>query len=46
MKTEVSDLQFYILFIDKSIFSLRFCGYPMGKLMIEVLNTVKKCKIY
>ena len=38
--------QFYIFFIDKSMFSLRICGYSMGKLMVEVLNTVKKCTIY
>ena len=36
---------FYKFFIDKSGFSLRICKYSMGKLMIEVLNMVKKCKI-
>ena len=46
MQIKVSDLQFYICLIDKSMFSLRICRYSVGKLMIEVLNTVKKCKIY
>ena len=41
MQIKVSGSQFYIFFIDKSMFSLRICRYAMGKLMIEVLNTVK-----
>ena len=36
--------RFYIFFIDKSMFSPRICRYSMGKLMVEVLNTMKSVK--
>ena len=44
MQIKVSDLRFYIFFIDRSMFSLRICRYSMGKLMIEVLNTFESVK--
>ena len=44
MKIKVSDLRFYIFYIDKSMFSLQIYRYSMGKLMIEVLNTMKSVK--
>ena len=34
----------YIFFIDKSMFFPRICRYSMGKLMAEVLNTMKRVK--
>ena len=37
---------FYIFFIDKSMFSLRICIYSVAKLMIEISKMVTKCKIY
>ena len=36
--------RFYIFFIDKSMFSPRISRYSMGKLMVEVLNTMKSVK--
>ena len=35
---------FYVFFIDNSMFSLQICRYSMGKLMIEVLKMVKSVK--
>ena len=44
MQIEVSDLRFYIFFVDKSMLSLRICNYSMDKLIIEVLNTLQNVK--
>ena len=46
MQIKVSDLRFYVCFIDKSMLSLKACRYSMDKLMIKVFNMVKKCTTY